>query len=156
MMTGLITAVGLSFHNFPEGIAVYLASLKGLRFGVPLAIAISLHNLPEGVAVALPIYGATSDKWQAVKFAFISGLFEPLGVICSSFFLKPLLTETLVQNMLASVAGIMTFLSLYELLPLSIKHCKRKKATFSVFLGMFVTAAVLGLLKHYENQYQDL
>ena len=28
LMSGLLTAVGIALHNFPEGIAVYLASLK--------------------------------------------------------------------------------------------------------------------------------
>lgn len=28
MMSGLLTALGIALHNFPEGIAVYLASLK--------------------------------------------------------------------------------------------------------------------------------
>ncbi|RRT68566.1 hypothetical protein B296_00015144, partial [Ensete ventricosum] len=50
---------GISLHNFPEGMAVFLGSMKGLRVGVNLALAIALHNIPEGVAVALPVYFAT-------------------------------------------------------------------------------------------------
>jgi zinc transporter, ZIP family len=32
-----------------------MASMKGLRLGLPLAIAIGIHNIPEGIAVALPV-----------------------------------------------------------------------------------------------------
>ena len=28
LMTGLITALGIALHNFPEGVAVFLASMK--------------------------------------------------------------------------------------------------------------------------------
>ncbi|KAL5211635.1 hypothetical protein ABZP36_022482 [Zizania latifolia] len=59
LFSGIITAVGISLHNFPEGMAVFLGSMKGLRVGLNLAIAIALHNIPEGVAVALPLYFAT-------------------------------------------------------------------------------------------------
>ncbi|MFS8005774.1 hypothetical protein Hanom_Chr13g01241231 [Helianthus anomalus] len=44
---GVITAVGISLHNFLEGMAVFLGSLKGLRVGLNLALAIALHNIPE-------------------------------------------------------------------------------------------------------------
>lgn len=61
LFSGIITAVGISLHNFPEGIAVFLGSLKGLRVGISLALAIALHNIPEGIAVALPVYYATES-----------------------------------------------------------------------------------------------
>lgn len=40
-----------------------------------------IHNLPEGMAVAMPIYFGTKSKWQGIRVALYSGLFEPLGVI---------------------------------------------------------------------------
>nr|KJB21884.1 hypothetical protein B456_004G018900 [Gossypium raimondii] len=48
--SGIITAIGISLHNFPEGMAVFLGSMKGLRVGLNLALAIALHNIPEQVA----------------------------------------------------------------------------------------------------------
>ncbi|KAH8512488.1 hypothetical protein H0E87_005950 [Populus deltoides] len=62
LFSGIITAIGISLHNFPEGMAVFLGSMKGLRVGINLAVAIALHNIPEGVAVALPIYFATQRE----------------------------------------------------------------------------------------------
>ena len=46
-----MTALGISLHNFPEGMAVFLSSVKAPEFGLLLAVAIALHNIPEGVAV---------------------------------------------------------------------------------------------------------
>jgi len=48
LTSALVTAVGLTLHNAAEGAAVCLASLKGLRFGLPIALAILAHNIPEG------------------------------------------------------------------------------------------------------------
>ncbi len=64
---------GIALHNFPEGVAVFLASMKSQAVGLSLAVAIALHNVPEGVAVALPVYFATKSRWLGFKYAFLSG-----------------------------------------------------------------------------------
>ncbi|EME31035.1 zinc transporter, ZIP family [Galdieria sulphuraria] len=102
LLSGFLVAMGIAIHNFPEGIAVCFASLKGIRFGVPLAIAIGLHNIPEGMAVALPVYFATRSKYKAIQIAFLSGLAEPAGVVLVVFFAKYFLTETFVAYLLAA------------------------------------------------------
>lgn len=76
-MTGLVTALGISLHNFPEGLVVFNATVVGVcdmeppsvfswdyllhctGRGLVVAIAIAIHNIPEGIAVALPIYVST-------------------------------------------------------------------------------------------------
>ncbi|KAK6247789.1 hypothetical protein QUC31_019354 [Theobroma cacao] len=73
LFSGIITAIGISLHNFPEGMAVFLGSMKGLRVGFNLALAIALHNIPEGVAVALPVYFATQSVKEVVLEVHTSG-----------------------------------------------------------------------------------
>ena len=51
LLSGLITAVGIALHNFPEGISVFLASMKSTSTGLDLAVAIALHNIPEGASL---------------------------------------------------------------------------------------------------------
>ncbi|XP_057836919.1 zinc transporter ZTP29 isoform X2 [Cryptomeria japonica] len=128
LFSGIITAIGISLHNFPEGMAVFLGSIKGLRVGLNLALAIALHNIPEGVAVALPIYFATQSKWQAFKLASLSGLAEPLGVIIV-------------------VGGVMAFLTLHEMLPLAFDYAGQKQAVKAVFIGMAVMCTSLYFLE---------
>ncbi|KAL0390823.1 UNVERIFIED_CONTAM: Zinc transporter ZTP29 [Sesamum calycinum] len=107
LFSGIITAVGISLHNFPEGMAVFLGSMKGLRVGLNLALAIALHNIPEGVAVALPVYFATQSggvmafltlhemlplafdyagQKQAVKAVFFGMAFMSARTVLSSIF----------------------------------------------------------------------
>jgi len=150
-VTGIITAFGISLHNFPEGIAVYLGSLKGLRFGIPLAIAIMIHNLPEGMAVSMPIYFATKSKWYAIRVAFFSGIFEPLGVLVVGLLFGTSITEQILHSLFGTVAGVMTFLVVFELYPLSIKFSGVNRATTSVFVGMGICFLSLSFLSQYEN-----
>jgi len=62
---GMQTAVAIALHNFPEGLATYVAVLDDPKVGAVLAIAIGIHNIPEGFCVSLPIYYATGDRKKA-------------------------------------------------------------------------------------------
>ena len=48
---GVMTALGIAIHNFPEGIAVFMAGMNSLDVAIPIALAIAIHNIPEGVAI---------------------------------------------------------------------------------------------------------
>ncbi|GAM19689.1 hypothetical protein SAMD00019534_028640, partial [Acytostelium subglobosum LB1] len=135
---GIVTAIGISLHNFPEGVAVYLACLKGANVGIPLMLAIAAHNIPEGMAVAAPIYTATGSKWQAFKYCLLSGLCEPAGAIIFGLIFKDYMSPYLVQCMLAAVAGIMIFMAIKELMPATLKYVSVNAATVSNVIGMFV------------------
>ncbi|CAO2837258.1 unnamed protein product [Amaranthus hypochondriacus] len=147
LYSGIITAVGISLHNFPEGMAVFLGSIKGLRVGLNLALAIALHNIPEGVAVALPIYFATRSKWQAFKIASLSGLAEPLGVILVAYLFPASLNPEILEGLLGAVGGVMAFLTLHEMLPLAFDYAGQKQAVKAVFFGMAFMSASLYFLE---------
>ena len=53
---GIMTALAIGIHNFPEGIATFTSALKDPVLGVAIAVAIAIHNIPEGIATSLPIY----------------------------------------------------------------------------------------------------
>lgn len=150
LWSGILTAAGISLHNFPEGIAVCVASLRGIEFGLPLAIAIGLHNIPEGMAVSLPLYFATRNKGYAVRVAFLSGMAEPAGVlfIMGIIQLTGELTRSTVAAGMSAVAGIMVVLSVIELIPQAVKHTGRQNAFFSTLIGLLVMALLMRTLDY--------
>ena len=56
---GVMTAVAIGVHNFPEGLATFIATVDDVSSGTALGVAIAIHNIPEGLAIAVPIYAAT-------------------------------------------------------------------------------------------------
>ena len=54
--TGVLTALAIAIHNFPEGLATFVAALQEPRVAIPIVAAIAIHNIPEGIAVSVPIY----------------------------------------------------------------------------------------------------
>lgn len=141
---GLLTALAVAIHNFPEGIATFLVSSHDLSIGIPVALAIAIHNIPEGIAVALPIYHAGGKKRQAIFYSFLSGIAEPVGGLLGLFLLKTILPEYAIGVMYGAVAGIMVYISFDTLLPLAREYGEEHHVIIGIVSGMFLIA--LGLL----------
>ncbi len=143
--TGIITAVTIAIHNFPEGIATFMSALNSMEVAIPITAAIAIHNIPEGIAVAVPIYHSTGSKKKAFWLSFSSGLAEPLGALIAFFFLLPFWNPVLDALILSAVAGIMIFISLDELLPSAEKYGKHHLSIIGLVAGMAVMAISLFL-----------
>ena len=142
---GIVVALSLAIHNFPEGIATFTSALNGLSVAIPITFAIAIHNIPEGIAVSVPIYHATGDKRKAFWFSFLSGLTEPLGALIAYFFLMPFWSSLVNGIVLAAVAGIMVFISLDELLPTAEKYGEHHISISGLIAGMIMMAFSLFL-----------
>lgn len=141
--TGIVTAITIAIHNFPEGIATFMSALTSLEVAIPITAAIAIHNIPEGIAVAVPIYHSTGSKLKAFWLSLLSGLAEPLGALIAFIFLLPFWSLTLNAVVFASVAGIMVYISLDELLPSAEKYGKHHLSIIGLVVGMAIMAISL-------------
>ena len=132
MRMGLMTALAIGIHNFPEGIAI--------------AGAIALHNIPEGIAVSIPAFYATGDRMKAFRYSLLSGLAEPVGALLAYFILMPFMSPVMMGCILAGVAGIMVFISIDELLPAAREYGEAHISIYGVMSGMAIMALSLILL----------
>jgi ZIP family zinc transporter len=143
---GIMSALAISIHNFPEGIATFIGALNDSQMGAGITFAISIHNIPEGIAIAIPIYYATKSKGKALLYATLSGVSEVLGaLLCIAvthlFGVELTGGGIIFPLILAAVAGIMIYISLDELLPTAEKYGKHHIAIAGVVAGM----AIMGI-----------
>ena len=143
---GLLSALAIAIHNFPEGIATFIGALNDPEMGAGITFAIAIHNIPEGIAVAIPIYYATKSKAKALLYATLSGLSEVVGAllcvaVTSVFGIELTGGSPAFPLVLSAVAGIMIYISLDELLPTAEKYGKHHIAIAGVVGGM----AVMGI-----------
>jgi len=143
---GLFTALAIAIHNFPEGLATFMATLSDPTLGLAIAIAIALHNIPEGISVSVPIYFATGNKRRAFLYSLLSGLAEPVGAMVGYLALRALLGPGVMGMLFGGVAGIMVYISLDELLPTSRAYGKGHDSLYGLLAGMGVMAMSLLLL----------
>lgn len=143
--TGVLVALGIAIHNFPEGMSIGAGFLHTPKFGFLIALAITLHNIPEGIATALPIYKSGASRMTACKIALISGLAEPLGAVIMVLFLVQF--QPLIPITLAFAAGVMVFITIDELIPLAHRYGHEHYISFGLILGSVLMFLLIGVFK---------
>ncbi len=145
---GLNTAVAIALHNFPEGLATFVAALHDPSVGAVLAVAIGIHNIPEGLCVALPIYYATGNRCKAFMWGCLSGLSEPIAAVLGWAVLAQAMADEVYAILFGLVSGMMVIISLKELLPTAHRYDPEDSVvTYSLIAGMFIIALSLVLFK---------
>jgi ZIP family zinc transporter len=143
--TGIMTAVVIALHNFPEGIAAFVSAMQSPRIAVPIVVAIAIHNIPEGISIAMPIFYATGSRRIAMRYSLLAGLAEPLGALATYLVLLPFMSPVLQGVLFGVVAGIMVFISLDELLPSAQLYGEHHLSMYGLVLGMAIMALSLWL-----------
>jgi ZIP family zinc transporter len=139
---GLLTALAIGIHNFPEGMATFVVALREPAMGVAIAVAIALHNIPEGIAVSIPIFYATGSRRRAFVYSLLSGVAEPVGALVGVFFIRNI-GDAVFGLLFAAVSGIMVFISLDQLLPTAEKYGEHHLCTYGLLAGMAIMALSL-------------
>ncbi len=147
MRVGMLTAIGIAIHNFPEGLVTFSSGLTGERaFGILVAVAIAIHNIPEGISVSIPIMKVTGSRKRAFIYSFSAGLAEPVGALIGYAILFNFLTPTLIYTLMAFAAGIMVYISLDEILPTAHMFGKEHSVIIGATLGMIIMAVSIFLI----------
>lgn len=133
---GIFMIISIFIHNILEGMMTFMTSTFDLSLGVSLTIAICLHNIPEGISIAIPIYYSTYSKKKAFFWTLFSSLSEPIGGLIAYFFLMPYLSNFLLGIMFSIIAGIMLYISTFELLPNSLNYNNKLLTLLFFILGI--------------------
>lgn len=146
---GVMTGIAIALHNFPEGLATFVATLADEKLGIAIALAIAMHNIPEGVCVAFPVYYATGSRWKGFMWSFLSGVTEPIGGLLGYLVLYGNAMSDLAYGVLFGiVGGMMVYISLKELIPMALKYDPKDRVTMNCcFVGMAVMALSLVLFQ---------
>ena len=133
---GIISMLAIILHNIPEGIATYLSGEFNFKLGLSLTIAIALHNIPEGISIAVPIYYSKKSRGKALLYTLFSALSEPLGALLAYLFLSKIINNNIIGILMSLIAGIMIQISLYELIPTSLKYKNKKRTITYLIIGI--------------------
>lgn len=147
LRSGVLVALVLALHNFPEGMSTFLAANEDISVGIALAVAIAIHNIPEGIAVAAPIYAATKSRRVAFWWATASGFAELVGGLIGVLLVGVLLPAAVMGVVFGLVAGMMVFVAIDELLPAARRYqTSGHQVVYGLLGGMMVMAVSLLLL----------
>ncbi len=136
----LITALAVTVHNLPEGMAVGIAYAAVVAFSdavslsaaLSLSLGIAIQNIPEGAIVSLPLFSDRRGRLAAFTSGVLSGAVEPLGAVLTFFFAG--FFSPLMPVFLSFAAGAMIFVVINELSD----EMKGKRGTVFFTLGFVV------------------
>ncbi len=132
--TGIIIAIGLAIHNFPEGLAIGAGFESSNSLGLKLAIAIALHDIPEGISIALPLKVSGSNKLKAILITTLSGLTTGIGAFFGVIIGN--ISQYLIGLSLSFAAGCMLYIVACELIPESKKRYSGRFASLGNMFGL--------------------
>jgi len=145
--SSILIIFSITLHNFPEGMATLTTTLVDTKLGILSAVAIAIHNIPEGLAIAIPIYKMTASYPKAVLAAFGSGIAEPIGALMGYYALNPFLNDWVLGAILCSIAGIMIYISLIQILPLAQTMARPRVIISSTVAGGLLMAASFSMFQ---------
>lgn len=134
--TGIIIAIGLAIHNFPEGLAIGAGFEASSTLGLKLAIAIALHDVPEGISISLPLKISGVSKLKAILITTISGLTTGIGAFFGVIIGN--ISQKLIGLSLSFAAGCMLYIVACELIPESKKRYSGRFASLGNMTGLIV------------------
>lgn len=136
---GYFIALGIAFHNLPEGIAIGATNGVSHQMGIMTAITIGLHNIAEGLCVAMPLCLGNVQKTRIVVITTMTGLSTLLGTWLGIIF--GLISPLFIAFFLAFAAGAMIYISSDELIPKS--HSTHSEFANIGIISGFILALVL-------------
>lgn len=143
---GILTAIVVAIHNLPEGLATFFTTAQDVMLGLGIVVAIAIHNIPEGMAISIPVYQATHSKRKAFLYSFMSGMAEPIGGVFGFVIIKTFFPNLCIGFLYALVAGIMTYISLDTLLPLSKDYDTGHYSISGTVIGLLIMGCALVIL----------
>lgn len=133
---GLISAGGLSFHSFLDGVGIGLAFQVSTEVGFVVALAVIAHDFSDGLnTVTLMLTHKNTDR-KAMTLLLVDAIAPVLGALSTMFFSIP---DNLLVLYLGFFAGFLLYIGASDLLPEAhSKHSSYKMIGLTVLGALFI------------------
>jgi zinc transporter ZupT len=139
---GVVPMVGIGIHSFIDGVIYTVTFNVSIFTGILTAIGMVLHEFPEGIVTFLLLQKAGFSKKKSVIFAFLAAAIStPIGTLVSFPFIQKIDTSTL-GVLLSISAGSLMYVGATHLLPAVEKESK-KYTILSLLAGIVIALIIV-------------
>lgn len=141
LRTGIVMAIGIALHNFPEGFAVGSGFEASISLGMMITAVIIIHDIPEGIAMAVPMKAGGFTSKKAFALTALSGVPMGLGALLGAIIGG--ISEKFIGACLGFAAGAMLYVVYGELMieskKLYLGRLPSISNVFGIVCGIIVT-----------------
>jgi zinc transporter ZupT len=139
---GIIPMLGIGFHSFIDGVIYSVTFNVSILTGVLAAIGMVLHEFPEGIVTFVLLErGGFSRRKSALYAVLAAAVSTPLGTLVSYPFINTIERSTL-GILLAISAGALVYVGASHLLP-AVERENRKHSIFALAAGVLVAVFIV-------------
>jgi zinc and cadmium transporter len=139
---GIVPMLGIGFHSFVDGVIYSITFNVSILTGVLAAVGMVLHEFPEGIVTFVLLERAGFGRKRSACYAFLAAaLSTPLGTLVSYPFIENIDHATL-GGLLAGSAGALVYVGASHLLP-AVENENRKHTIFTLAAGVLVALVIL-------------
>lgn len=142
--TALYLLIGIFLHNFPEGMAIAIGAVSGVKTSIVVALAIAIHNIPEGICTSAPYYQVSKKRLKSFLISSSTAIPILIGFLVANQ-LYQYISNDLIGFIVGATAGLMIYITADEIIPSSCCKTTDHKTIFSLILGILFVI-LLGLL----------
>lgn len=139
---GVIPMLGIGFHSFIDGVIYSVTFNVSALTGVLAAIGMVLHEFPEGIVTFILLERAGFSRRKSALYAFLAAaLSTPLGTVIS-FPLIESISGPLLGSLLAASAGALVYVGAVHLLP-AVEAENRRYSVLALAAGVAVALIIM-------------
>ena len=116
--TSVYLILGIFLHNLPEGMAIAIGSVAGVKVSLSIALAIAVHNIPEGICTSAPYYHTTGARMKSFLASSSTAVPILVGYIAARFLFENI-SPQIIGFVIGATAGLMIYITADELIPTS-------------------------------------
>jgi zinc transporter ZupT len=113
-MVGLISALGLSFHSFLDGVGIGLGFHVNFEIGIIITIAVVAHDFCDGLNTVSVMLINKNTTRRALGLLLLDAVAPVLGVVVTYFVA---ISNTILVLYLGFFAGFLLYIGAADLLP---------------------------------------
>ena len=139
---GITPMLGIGFHSFIDGVIYSVAFNVSILTGVLAAIGMILHEFPEGIVTFVLLERGGFSRRKSAVYAFLAAAIStPLGTLVSYPFINTIKQSTL-GILLAISAGALVYVGASHLLP-AVERENRRYSFLALAAGVLVAVFII-------------
>jgi len=139
---GIIPMLGIGFHSFVDGVIYSVTFNVSALTGVLAAIGMVLHEFPEGIVTFVLLERGGFSRKKSALYAFIAAAVStPLGTLVSYPFINRIKPATL-GIWLAVSAGALVYVGASHLLP-AVEREQKRYSILALVAGVLIALGIV-------------